>query len=149
MARLFERESHRKKKVERLLQQEISRIIIHEISDPRRAFCTVTKVRLSGDMKVANVHVSIYASEAGQRATIRALRHAAGYIKGQLSNHVPLKYIPALAFHMDDSIERSMRISRILREEGVADTPEPDAQEGPVGEPAREEERSDPGPVTE
>ena len=66
----FKRESHRKEKVEGLIKQEVSKIITQELKDPRVAFCTVTRVRLSADLKSANISVSVLGDEASQRNTL-------------------------------------------------------------------------------
>ena len=118
----YKKESHRKGKVEGLIKQEISRIILHEISDPRCGFCTVTGVNLSADLRTANIFVSVLGEEAEQRTTMRALEHAHGFIQKRLFQELKLRYAPSIKFHLDNSIERSIRISQILREEGVPDT---------------------------
>jgi ribosome-binding factor A len=115
----FRKESHRKERVEGLIKQEISRIILHELKDPRCGFCTVTRVHVSGDLKTAAVYVSVLGEEANQRTTLRGLQHAKGFIERRLFKELKLKHPPAISFHIDHSIERSVRISQILREEGV------------------------------
>jgi ribosome-binding factor A len=79
-------------------------------------------VKLSSDLKTANVFVSVLGEETKQRTTMRALEHAAGFIQKRLFQEVKLRYTPSITFHIDHSVERSIRISRILREEGVPDT---------------------------
>ncbi len=118
----FKKESHRREKVEELIRHEISRIILQELSDPRIALCTITRVELARDLKSANVHVSVLGEEANQRTTMRGLKHARGFIQKRLFQELSLRYPPAISFHIDHSIERSIRISRILREEGIPET---------------------------
>ena len=118
----FKRESYRKKKIEGLIRQEVSKIVLHEISDPRCGFCTVTKVNLSRDLKSADVYVSVLGEEADQRTTMRGLMHATRYIERRLFQELSLKHPPSITFHIDHSIERSIRISQILREEGVPES---------------------------
>jgi len=118
----FKRESHRREKVEGLVKQVISRIIIHEMKDPRCGFCTVTGVKISKDLKSASVFVSVLGEEAEQRNTLRSLEHAKAFIQKRLFQEVRMKYTPVISFFQDRSIERSVRISQILREEGVPDS---------------------------
>lgn len=118
----FKRESHRKEKVEGLIKQEVSKIITQELKDPRVAFCTVISAHLSADLKTANVSVSVMGDEASQRNTLRGLEHARSFIQRRLFQELELKYVPSVVFHLDHSIERSIRISKILREEGVPET---------------------------
>ncbi len=118
----FRKESHRRERVAGLIQQEISRIILQELKDPRAGFCTITRVSLSGDMKSAVVFVSVLGEEPEQKTTMRGLEHARGFIQRRLFEEVKLRNPPVIQFQLDHSIERSIRISRILREEGVPET---------------------------
>jgi ribosome-binding factor A len=52
---------------------------------------------------------------------MRALAHAKGYIQKRLFEELSLRHVPSIAFHIDQGIEHSVRISRILREEGVSE----------------------------
>jgi ribosome-binding factor A len=118
----YKKESHRKERVAGLIKQEISRIILMELRDPRAGFCTVTRVALSGDMKSAVVYVSVLGEEAEQRTTMRGLEHARGFIQRRLFEAVELRNPPVIKFQLDHSIEKSIKIAQILREEGVPDT---------------------------
>ena len=121
----FKKESHRKERVEGLILQCVSQILLQELSDPRCGFCTVTKVRLSRDLKSANVFVSILGEAPEQRNTMRALKHARGFVQKRLFEELSLRYPPVISFHMDHGIEHSVKISRILREEGVSGDVDP------------------------
>lgn len=126
----YKRESHRREKVEVLVQQEISRILLHELSDPRCGFCTVTRVGISADLQNANVYVSVLGDEGRQRTALRGLQHAKGYVQRLLFKNLRLKRPLDVSFHIDHSIERSIRISRILSEEDVPEDQEEEEQEG-------------------
>jgi ribosome-binding factor A len=146
----FKKESHRREKVAGLIKQEVSRIILQELNDPRAGFCTVTRVSLSGDMKTALIHVSVLGEEAEQRTTMRGLEHARGFIQRRLFEELELRHPPVIRFQLDHSIERSIRITQILREEGIPDTDgfgaQPQSEEGEAadaeqpGEPGGEDE---------
>ena len=118
----FKKDSHRKEKVAGLIKQEVSRIIIQELNDPRAGFCTVTRVGLSGDMKNAVIYVSVLGEEAEQRTTMRGLEHARGFIQRRLFEELKLRNPPVIRFQIDHSIETSIKISQILREEGIPET---------------------------
>lgn len=118
----FKKESHRKERVAGLIKQEVSRIILQELSDPRAGFCTVTRVGISGDMKSAVIYVSVLGEEAEQRTTMRGLEHARGFIQRRLFEELKLRNPPVIRFQIDHSIEKSIKISQILREEGIPET---------------------------
>jgi len=106
--------SRRQERTSRVLKEAISRVIIQEVSDPRMGFVTVTRVEPSPDLKFARVYVSVLGDDAVCRRTLRGLEHAAGFIQRTVGGLVALKNVPALRFVRDDSVKRSVRISRML-----------------------------------
>lgn len=129
----YKRESHRKEKIEGLIKQVVSKIILHELNDPRCGFCTVTRVKISNDLKNASIFVSVLGDESMQRTSLRGLKHAKRFIQKRLFQEVNLKHTPSISIEPDHSIEKSIKISRILREEGLdqsgEDEPDGDPEE--------------------
>ena len=56
----------RVEKLQEAIKQEISKILLHDIKDPRIKFVTVTGVELTDDISQAKVYVSLYGSETQQ-----------------------------------------------------------------------------------
>ena len=106
--------SRRVDRVSRLLKQAISSVLINELSDPRMGFVTVVKVEPSRDLKSAKVYVSVLGEEAVCTRTMRAITHAAGFIRRTVGRQVVLRNVPALKFVRDDSVKRSVHISRLI-----------------------------------
>jgi len=107
------------RKKERLadaIKSEVSRIILFEMTDPRVGFMTVTGVELSGDLKSAKVKVSVMGEERQRAVTMNVLRHARGYVQKQLGEKIDTKFVPKISFEEDDSIKRSVHLSKTLRE---------------------------------
>ena len=108
--------SRRCQRVQRLLRDRVSEVIIHELVDPRMGFVTVTGVEVSPDLRTAKVFVSVIGSEGEIRRTFAGLEHAAGFVQRRVSEQVELRTAPRLRFVLDDSVKRSVRISEILRQ---------------------------------
>lgn len=106
--------SRRTMRVSRLLKQAISSVLQSELSDPRMGFVTVVKVEPASDLKSAKVYVSVLGEEPVSNLTMRALTHAAGFVRRSVGRLVTLKNVPTLEFVRDDSVKRSVRISRII-----------------------------------
>lgn len=115
---------------------EIRRLLAHaltaRISDPRiEPFTSITRVRVSPDMSVAHVHVSVMAREARRDLCLRALRGAAGRLRTIVAEQLTLRQTPALLFHLDDSVrgafETVQAIERAMEEhaDGSADAADP------------------------
>jgi ribosome-binding factor A len=99
-----------------LLQEEIARLLLREIKDPRIGFVSITRVKTNKDMRNARVFISIYGEEETQVQALEGLASAAGYIRKQLFRNLSLKTVPKLTFVLDESIAYSDRISSLLRE---------------------------------
>lgn len=98
------------------IKHEISEILIHELQDPRMGFMTVVGVELSRDMREAIVKVSILGDEKQQSVTINAIKHARGYAQRLLAGKLQGRYVPSISFELDDSLKRSVKLSKTLRE---------------------------------
>ncbi|MGH7723141.1 MAG: 30S ribosome-binding factor RbfA [Candidatus Dormibacteria bacterium] len=122
----------RVERVAELLRQEISQLMLVDMKDPRVRMASVSAVRLSRDLRSARVLVSAVGDERERHAVVSALRHAEGYLRGQLGVRLEnLKTPPKLRFELDESIAYSVHISSLLRELG------PPAAEGePLAEVA-------------
>jgi ribosome-binding factor A len=111
----------RAERVAELLRQEISQMMLVDMKDPRVRMASVSQVSLARDLRSARVMVSAVGDERARHAVITALRHAEGYLRGQLGERLEnLKTAPKLRFELDESIAYSVHISSMLRE---LDTP--------------------------
>jgi len=108
--------STRTERLSDLVRDEISRLLLREIKDPRIGFVTITGVAVSPDLRHARVFVSVLGEEATREASLLALRSASGFIQRALFRNLRLKHSPAVTFHFDDSMERGERIERVLRQ---------------------------------
>ena len=97
-------------------RKEISHIIGYELKNPNATgLISVTKVRVTNDLKFAKVYVSILNSK-NVKETLAALKKSSGYIRSELAKRVNLRNTPELIFVLDDSIEYGARIDTILKE---------------------------------
>ena len=102
------------------LQVELAELIQREVKDPRVGFVTVTEVRMSPDLKHARVYVSIFEDgEGGSEESLATLQRAEGFLRGRLGRRLRLRYVPALKFVIDDSLDRGARIEELLDEADV------------------------------
>lgn len=116
----------RRERVAELLRQEISSLMLQDMKDPRVRMASVSEVRLAGDMKSARVMVSATGEDHERLEVVRALRHAEGFLRGQLGTRLEnLRTAPRLRFELDESIAQSVRISSILRQLNPPATEEP------------------------
>lgn len=107
----------RAERVGALIKEEISRLILRSVKDPRIGFVTVTRVRVSGDLRHARIYVSAAAGgETQRREALIGLRSAAGFLRGELGRRLCLRYAPELLFLLDDSLEEELHLAELLRQ---------------------------------
>ena len=97
-----------------LIKQEISDILLKEVKDPRIGFVSVTDVEVSGDLRHANVYVSVYGSDDEREQSMEGLEKATGYIRKLLGERITVYHTPELLFRYDNSIEYGAHISKLL-----------------------------------
>ncbi len=107
--------SERTRRIDHLLQEEISAVIQREVHDPRVGFVTITSVETTPDLRHATVYVSIIGDRADRVATMEALGRAMPFVRHQLGA-LRLKRIPQLHLREDDSAQRSTRVMRLLEQ---------------------------------
>lgn len=106
----------RAERVGDLIHREISEMLIRGIKDPRIGLVTITRVRISDDLKVAKVYFSVMGGEADRERSLQGLNSAKGFIKREVGKRVHLRYVPDIVFRFDPSLEYADHINRLIRE---------------------------------
>lgn len=107
----------RMRRINEVLREVIGSAISADLSDPRIGFVTVTSVETSPDLRTARVHISVLGNEDERQDTLAALQSSHGVLQSKIAAETRMKRTPSLSFHYDETVERGMRISRILDEE--------------------------------
>jgi ribosome-binding factor A len=89
---------------------------IGELKDPRIGFITVTGVETSSDLRHATVFVSVLGSDRKREQSLAGLEAAHGVLQKQLAGELRLKRTPQLTFQYDPSVERGVRMSKLIDE---------------------------------
>lgn len=110
------KENPRLGRIDEEYRKEISQIIGYELKNPNvTGMISVTKVKVTNDLKFAKVYVSILNSK-NVKDTLAGLKKSSGYIRSELAKRVNLRNTPELIFELDDSIEYGAKIDSILKE---------------------------------
>lgn len=97
-------------------RKEISQIIGYDLKNPNvTGLISVTKVKVTNDLKFAKVYVSILNAK-NTKETLAGLKKSAGFIRSELAKRVNLRNTPEIIFELDDSMEYGVRIDTILKE---------------------------------
>ncbi len=106
----------RAERVGDLIKREISEMLIRGIKDPRIGLVTITRVRLSDDLRLAKVFFSVMGSEEDRTRNLQGLNSAKGFIKREIGKRIHLRYVPDIVFKFDPSVEYADHIDRLFKE---------------------------------
>ena len=109
-------ETTRQNKISRLIQKELSEIFLLQTKSMNGVLVSVSAVRISPDMSIARVYLSVFPSERSQ-AKVQNINDNMKSIRYELGTRVrhQLRIIPELKFFVDDSLDYAERIDELLK----------------------------------
>ena len=111
-------ETTRQNKISRLIQKDMADILQKEGKDLfHGVLISVTRVRITSDLSIARVYLSIFPSEKGESILLE-IKKLHSKLRGLLGLKVgkQLRIVPQLDFHLDDSLDYIDNIDRLLKE---------------------------------
>ena len=102
------------KRIEDRIQQELSEMLIHEISDPRLKQIYVTGIKVDRELAFAEVYISAVEGASRSEEVLAGLESASGFLRRTLSARVELRSFPKLRFHWDPTPENADHIEKLL-----------------------------------
>ena len=113
--------TERMRRVNESIRQVLSEGV-GQLKDPRIGFVTVTGVQTSPDLRHARVFVSVFGTERKRTQTLAGLDAAHSVLQSQIARELRLKRTPQLTFEYDPSVERGVRMSKLIDELAPDDT---------------------------
>jgi ribosome-binding factor A len=107
--------SERMRRVNESVRQVLSEAI-GQLKDPRIGFVTVTGVETSADLRQARVFVSVLGTERKRTQTLAGLQAAHSVLQARIANELRMKRTPQLTFEYDPSVERGVRMTKLIDE---------------------------------
>jgi ribosome-binding factor A len=110
------------RRVNEALKQVLSEGV-GDLKDPRIGFVTVTGVETSPDLRQARVFVSVLGSETKREGSLTALNAGHAVLQARVARELRLKRTPQLSFEYDPTVERGVRMSKLIDELAPDDEP--------------------------
>ena len=109
-------ETTRQNKISRLIQKELSEIFLLQTKSMNGVLVSVSAVRISPDMSIARVYLSVFPSERSQEI-VKNINDNMKSIRYELGTRVrhQLRIIPELKFFVDDSLDYIEKIDSFLK----------------------------------
>jgi ribosome-binding factor A len=108
------RDFSRTLRVAEQVQRELADLIRLEVKDPRVGMVTLTGVEVAADYGHAKIFFTLLGDAVQIGSATEGLNRAAGFLRRELSRRIKLRTIPQLHFCFDESVERGMRLSRLI-----------------------------------
>ena len=127
----------RSQRVSGEIQRVLSDLLQRHIKDPRLKMTTITRVRMSADLRIARIYYATAGARANQDQVADGFKSAQGFVKRTLAHQLGLRYMPALEFYYDDSFDYGSHIDQLLKSlDPESDNPHLDLEHGPDHPPA-------------
>jgi ribosome-binding factor A len=125
------------RRVDESLREVLSEAI-QTLKDPRIGFVTVTGVETTADLKESTVYVSVLGDENELRKTLEGLAAARGLLQARINSELRLRWTPQLTFEYDPSVERGVRMTKLIDELAPDDAiSDDDVTDGDRDDPGR------------
>ena len=92
-------------KLQELIKQEMGKMLLKELKDPRIGFVTVTDVEMTGDLREAKIYVSIMGDAEQVKSSLEGLQSALGFIRREIGHRIRLRFTPEISFALDTSLD--------------------------------------------
>ena len=98
------------------IQRDLADLIRNELKDPRVGMITLTGVEVSSDYRHAKIFFTTLGGPEVVSQTQHGLQHASGFLRSRLAGGLKLRIVPELHFVHDESVERGVRLSKLIDE---------------------------------
>ncbi len=112
--------SFRLNKVAGLIKDELSLIFLHKIQDSELGLITITSCKVSPDLRHARVYLSVYDKEKRPKV-LEKVNELKGWIRSQLAGRIQIRFVPELAFYIDDTMDYVEKIEGIFKKIHASD----------------------------
>lgn len=106
------------------IQATLSELLHKKVSDPRLEMATITGVKLTDDLRHAQIFFCVSGGKKAKYEALAGFKSASGFLKKSLAGKLGLKFMPALTFLYDESLDYGSHINEVLKSLSVGDDSE-------------------------
>jgi ribosome-binding factor A len=114
-----EGDGRRPDRVAAMVLRELSVMLVHDLRDPRLRGVSLTRVRMTDDLRHGRVFFSHLEGRSRATEAIKGFQSAGGFIRRQIGRALGLRYTPDFDFEFDPGLESAARVDALLRETRV------------------------------
>jgi ribosome-binding factor A len=109
-----------------MIQKAITDLLRKKIQNPKVEMATITGVRLTSDLRIADVYVTVFGGRKKIAEAMEGFKESKGYIKKSIAPKLGLKFMPELRFFHDDSFDKAARMDALIKSAAESDARTPD-----------------------
>ena len=106
----------RQKRVAELVREETAKMIQSDLKDPRIGFVSVMAVRMSPDLRYANIYVSLLGTDSEKKSSLIGLRRSAGWVRREIGKRLRLRFTPEVRFFEDTSLDDVFHLEEVFKQ---------------------------------
>ncbi len=97
------------------IQHAITDLLSKKMQDPRIEMATISGVKLTTDLRVAHVYITVFGDKKRVRDALNGFKNSKGFIKKRIAPKLGLKYMPDLRFYYDDSFDKAAQMDALIK----------------------------------
>jgi len=97
------------------IQHAITELLSKKMQDPRIEMTTISGVKLTSDLRVAYVYVTVFGDKKRISEALNGFKNSKGFIKKSIAPKLGLKYMPDLRFVHDDSFDKAAKMDELIK----------------------------------
>lgn len=109
-------DSRRVQRFADLIKRNLSNIIEFKLEDPRKGMITLTRVKVSADLKIATVYYTVLGDTDQRELTKGILTKSNAFLRNELKPFITSRWLPELRFFYDESFRQAERINELLKQ---------------------------------
>jgi ribosome-binding factor A len=118
--------SLRTDRVASLVKEEAGMFIARELNSPAFGLITVMEVKMTPDLKIAKIYVSVLGKQEAKDAALEMLEERKGELRSFLGSVLRMKFTPSIQIYLDETMERVDKINRLIQQIHKDDAPKSD-----------------------
>ncbi len=103
-------------RVEKEIREIVGLHLVGGFHGELRAITTISRVAVTSDLRSARINVSVIGNDAEQDSALEILNKYAFEVQREIAKDLPLRYCPKVRFFLDKSLEKVLKVEKILFE---------------------------------
>lgn len=116
------------------IQVAITQLLTKKMQDPRMEMATISGVKMSADLRIADVYVTVFGDKKRIREVLDGFKKSKGFIKKNIAPKLGLKFMPELRFFHDDTFDKAARMDALIDAAAKGDDRDDESEESEESE---------------